>query len=506
MATPSEKLAKSLETLHALQDRGVIAIHTSNLAREHRDRLLRNGFMQRVIKGWYISSRPDEPSGESTAWYASFWDFCAAYLKHRFSHLWCLSPEQSLLLHAENWTVPKQLLVRSPKAQNNLTTLLFDTSLLDAKYPLPEKKDIVVKNNLNIFTFNSALINCSPQFFKQYPTDARSVIAMIHDASQILPDLLEGGHTTIAGRLAGAFRNIGKEKVADDIVKTMQRADYDIREQDPFESESPILFTQRELSPYVNRIRILWQEMREVVIQHFPNAVSKSVLLKEYLKNVEDKYATDAYHSLSIEGYRVNIELIDRVRGGKWNPDFNEEDRGHKNALAARGYWQAFQEVKKSIEKVIKGKHAAEVARSDHADWYGELFAPSVAAGLLKRADLAGYRSNPVFIRRSQHVPPNSETVRDLMPAFFDLLKEENEASVKIVLGHFFFVYIHPYMDGNGRIGRFLMNLMFASVGYPWTIVPVQQRDEYMAALEEASVRQNIKPFCKFMSQLIESD
>jgi Fic family protein len=51
------------------------------------------------------------------------------------------------------------------------------------------------------------------------------------------------------------------------------------------------------------------------------------------------------------------------------------------------------------------------------------------------------------------------------MPAFFELLREETEPAVRVVLGHFVFVYIHPYMDGNGRIGRFMMNLMMASGG-----------------------------------------
>ena len=90
------------------------------------------------------------------------------------------------------------------------------------------------------------------------------------------------------------------------------------------------------------------------------------------------------------------------------------------------------------------------------------------------------------------HVPPSPPAVRDAMPAFFDLLREEPEPSVRIVLGHFLFVYVHPYPDGNGRIGRFLMNVMLAAAGWPWTVIPVERRKEYMAAFEAASVRQEI--------------
>jgi len=100
------------------------------------------------------------------------------------------------------------------------------------------------------------------------------------------------------------------------------------------------------------------------------------------------------------------------------------------------------------------------------------------------------------------HVPLRPEAVRDAMPAFFELLREEQEASVRVVLGHFVFVYIHPYMDGNGRMGRFLMNVMLASGGYLWTIIPLEKRNIYMAALEEASVNQNIAPFADFLANL----
>lgn len=99
------------------------------------------------------------------------------------------------------------------------------------------------------------------------------------------------------------------------------------------------------------------------------------------------------------------------------------------------------------------------------------------------------------------HTPLKPDAVRDAIQALFDLLKEEPEPSVRAVLGHFIFVYIHPYMDGNGRIGRFLMNVMLASGGYSWTVIPVESRDEYMIALEKASVEQDILPFTEFIAK-----
>src|SRR6267143_2246478 len=128
---------------------------------------------------------------------------------------------------------------------------------------------------------------------------------------------------------------------------------------------------------------------------------------------------------------------------------------------------------------------------------------PSVTVGLLKPADLAGYRNDQVYIRKSMHVPLNREAVRDAMPAFFDLMREESHPAVRVVLGHFVFVYIHPYMDGNGRMGRFLMNVMMASGGYPWTVIPVDDRKIYMEALEKASVGGDILPFADFLGGLV---
>ena len=325
MATPSQKLAESLEILQTIQERGVVAIRSGDLTRTHRERLLKNGFIQEVMKGWYIPARPDESAGESTAWYASFWNFCAAYLEQRFGTQWSVSPEQSLSLHIENWTIPQQLMIRTERGDKKPTKLPHDTSLLVLQAALPDARQRIEKAGMRLFSIPAALVACAPRLFKSNPTDMRVALVMIQDASEVLPLLLQGGHSTIAGRLAGAFRNIGKDKIADQIIKAMRAADYKVNEENPFEMETIFKLAIREKSPYVNRLRVMWQEMRTEIPGRFPKGQDLPSDAQSYLNHVDEVYVTDAYHSLSIEGYRVSPELIERVHSGAWNP---EDDGG----------------------------------------------------------------------------------------------------------------------------------------------------------------------------------
>lgn len=113
MATIQERLADSLKELQKLQNRnGLAVVRSTDLSRVHLTRLVRNGFLQEVMKGWYISSCPDSSPGDTTNWYTSFWYFVVEYAKSRFGNDWCLSPDQSLTLHSGNFTVPKQVLLR----------------------------------------------------------------------------------------------------------------------------------------------------------------------------------------------------------------------------------------------------------------------------------------------------------------------------------------------------------------------------------------------------------
>ena len=130
MATPQEKLAQSLEVLKGFQNKnGIAIIKAESISRVHKDRLLKNGFIKEAIRGWYISSNPEERKGDTTTWYNAYWQFCEVYLNDRFGNEWCASPEQSISIHRGNWAIPEQLIVPSTKASNKKTVLMHNTSL-----------------------------------------------------------------------------------------------------------------------------------------------------------------------------------------------------------------------------------------------------------------------------------------------------------------------------------------------------------------------------------------
>src|SRR5580704_2521961 len=159
MPQPNEKLAESLHALRDLQMAGRRVFQSQELSRLHRERLLVNGFLREVMKGWLISSSPDARDGDSAPWCASFWEFCARYCKERFDEDWHLSPEQSLFLHAEKTVIPTQVIIHSSKGTNHKVSLLFGTSIYDLKQPqMPPPADIVQRDGLRVFAPAAAMI------------------------------------------------------------------------------------------------------------------------------------------------------------------------------------------------------------------------------------------------------------------------------------------------------------------------------------------------------------
>lgn len=496
MALPNENLASSLKLLKKAQDEDGLVISSKQLSRVHLNRLLANGFLTRVIAGWYIPSRPGQHKGDTTSWYASRMDFISRYAEARFGRDWYVSPEISLLIHTGATVLPKQIQLYANKAKNNVLMLPYGSSLFD--YASPKMMDFENRNEagqVRTLTLEASLVSASPQLWITDPTTMEVALGQLLDSTGILKVLANGGHSVIAGRIAGALNAVGRPALANEIVEFMTSIGYKVPISNPF-LEPPRQFTRQE-SPYCGRIRIMWEKMRKDVLEVWDKPLFDKPNKENYLKDAEDRYVEDAYNSLSIEGYKVTTELIEKVARGE------ETSATDDNAMAAKGYFDAHNKVKESIGKIIDGKLPGAVIKNDLRIWNQSLWAPKVQAGILKPADLLGWRGHDVFIAGSQHTPLNPSAVRDAMPTFFELLEKEDSPAVRAVLGHFVFVFIHPYMDGNGRLGRFLMNAMLSSGGWPWTVVPVTAKRDYMAALESASTGQDIKPFAKLICDKI---
>ena len=498
MPTP-QKLADALARVRQIADKNrANIVQSAEIGRQDRELLTRTNWLQEIIKGWYMLTRPDLAAGDSAAWYANFWDFLRVYLENRYGKNYCLSAEASLELQIGKSLMPKQVIVIVPQG-GIIQHLPFETSIMtypDTKSIPDERIEI---NGLQVMPLALALCKVAPNYFRNNSEDAEIALRSIRSAAEISRVILQYGFQRAAERLIGAYQFIGMKQYADEIENILSGAGLKIVAKNPFSQSTPALLLASFRSPYAARIEMMWQQYRDGIIKIFPKAPGLPQNPKQYLAQVEELYEYDAYNSLSIEGYQVTIALIEKVRNNAWSPDTDSDDAKQSNALAARGYYEAFQVVKKTLTHIVNNQAAGQCVHKDLGTWYQNLFAPSVRANILAASDVVGYRNDRVYIRNSRHAPPPKEAVIDAMEALFKCLEEETVAAVRAILGHYIFVYIHPYMDGNGRIARFLLNTMLASGGYPWTVVEVKRRKQYITALETAHTKNNLELFTQFI-------
>lgn len=218
--------------------------------------------------------------------------------------------------------------------------------------------------------------------------------------------------------------------------------------------------------------------------------------LDAVLRQARTAKAEDTYHSTTIEGYRITREHVHAVLAGAplESPDRAEMER----LMALKGYSQAFERTLQFTDESADGVRLSE---GMVLDLYVELWGPSVDAEIMTAAELRGWRKAPVYIRGSAYVPPAPAKVPQMMRVWADSLNEmEVDAVSRAAIAHWAFVHVHPFMDGNGRLSRLLMNLILCSAGLPWTIIRAEERREYFDALEQADIREDYAPFTRFIA------
>ena len=116
------------------------------------------------------------------------------------------------------------------------------------------------------------------------------------------------------------------------------------------------------------------------------------------------------------------------------------------------------------------------------------------------------FRNVEVMISGSAHKPPTFLQIESLMEGFFKFYEENKENLNPVILSaelHERLVTIHPFIDGNGRTSRLIMNLILLRYGFPITNISSQNelRDEYYKSLEIAQTEENKEVFHKFIAR-----
>lgn len=110
------------------------------------------------------------------------------------------------------------------------------------------------------------------------------------------------------------------------------------------------------------------------------------------------------------------------------------------------------------------------------------------------------YRSVRVRISGSQTILPNPIKVPELMKDFGNWLLQKNEyILIKAFEAHYRLVSIHPFVDGNGRCARLLLNSILLENGYVPIIIRKIDRKRYLSSLETYQTKENSEPYYRFM-------
>ena len=117
------------------------------------------------------------------------------------------------------------------------------------------------------------------------------------------------------------------------------------------------------------------------------------------------------------------------------------------------------------------------------------------------------YRNCNVTIAGAQHRPPEFLKIPEKMADFIQWYKAEGlnlHPVERAAIVHGEFVKIHPFVDGNGRTSRLLMNLELMKAGFPAAVLPVSKRLEYYETLDKAHCSGNYEPFMAFIATVVE--
>lgn len=229
----------------------------------------------------------------------------------------------------------------------------------------------------------------------------------------------------------------------------------------------------------------------DVLIQKRDLYQEKRIAIPEYtIQTFEQAFEIEYTHnSTAIEGntltlMETKVLLEDGISiGGKHLRELYEAVN-HRNAY--RYVKQCIEQRLPLDEKIVKDIHAMLM---DH------IFTGGI------------YRNVDVYISGAQHTPPSSMQMYQQIKNFYVDLTWKGKELNQIELAawtHAEFVRIHPFLDGNGRTSRLLMNYQLLANGFPAVSIAKENRLKYFNTLETYAVEGNLAPFADMIAQLVE--
>lgn len=217
----------------------------------------------------------------------------------------------------------------------------------------------------------------------------------------------------------------------------------ELARRDLFKEELPLKGIHGERFMFIHDPELKMQ------LEYLQNLYEKTEPLEFYT----DRIILDAYHSATIEGARTTIENVKiSLEKGK-KEDASKDDRMVVNSVNGMNYALAH-----------------EIDSSDKLKALWDIVVDGVCENESKQGAL--YRSGMVYIgneSRTEHVPEVPEKIPEQMERLFEFIKSEKNGISEIAASfivHFYFVYIHPMCDGNGRVSRILNNSYLYHKGY----------------------------------------
>jgi len=228
----------------------------------------------------------------------------------------------------------------------------------------------------------------------------------------------------------------------------------------------------------------------QAMLDHADQQASRyrqAVGLNQILPNTLEAFRVElTYHSNAIEGSTLSLRDTQLVLEGL-SPTAGKpmrelyEARNHDRALRLIQQW--------TKPEPITEDQLREVHRTIMTD-----------------VDVAGaghYRPGRVLITGTRFVPPGSHKFAELIPLLLERSSlNTNHIILRAAELHYNLVAVHPFADGNGRTARLMMNLLLLQHGFPLTIVPVERRPEYLAALEATNAGEST-PLVHFVAECV---